>query len=225
MEEFKVGDEVIVRDKGCSFTTHRDFFKQNSLEQWAKFYTEDESIPQGRKYKIVATGVHEYCKQYGKLYVLQGHDGVVYIGSNDADYMELVKEDKTMYASELMELARKEPKKYEGKRYKVIDKRNTAYSMRTYDGVEHDELFIKNGKAVYEGGCYTMCTAFIASDTQLEEIPQPVTFMEAVNSGKCIKHIEWEGFHSLDDALLTLGAYTVQQVVDHVNGKCWLIEA
>jgi hypothetical protein len=28
----------------------------------------------------------------------------------------------------------------------------------------------------------------------------------------------------LDDALLTLGAYTVQQVVDRINGKCWLIE-
>lgn len=85
-----------------------------------------------------------------------------------------------MYASELMEKVIKEPEKYEGKRYK-------GYPIKDADGNNYEELIVKNGNLCIDDGDDW---AYINSHTQLEEIPQPVTWQEALEAwakGKSIK--------------------------------------
>jgi len=85
-----------------------------------------------------------------------------------------------MYASELMEKVIKEPEKYEGKRYK-------GYPIKDADGNNYEELIVKNGNLCIDDGDDW---AYINSHTQLEEIPQPVTWQEALEAfakGKRIK--------------------------------------
>ena len=186
MKGFKVGDRVVVKDNGGSFTTYRDFFKQNNLEQWEWLYAVNKSIPEGKEYKIVATGVHEHVAEYGTLYVLQAENREIYIGSNDCDYMELVKEDGKMYASELMELARKEPEKYEGKRYRVLGLCCIGPERQHYSTVIVDSEGKLQGKG-YDNWAY------INSNTTVEEIPpepKPVTFMEAAEANENGKTVE-----------------------------------
>jgi hypothetical protein len=78
-----------------------------------------------------------------------------------------------------MELARKEPQKYEGKRYKVV-----RGSARGYNGDESKEIKLCSSGQMSTG----FLAAYISSDTELEEIPQPVTFMEAVKAAIEGKH-------------------------------------
>jgi hypothetical protein len=101
MKDFKIGDRVIVKDNGCSFTTYRDFFKENGLEKFERYYAEFKSIPQGKTYAVVGVGKHSSNIQYGPLYVLQSEDGKIYIGNNinnfgSHDYMELAEGGKVM---------------------------------------------------------------------------------------------------------------------------------
>jgi hypothetical protein len=290
--EFNVGDRVVVKNNGCSFTAYRGFFKENGLEQWGGCYAEHERIPQNEEYTIVATGKHRHINRYGTLYVLQGHDGKIYIGSNDREYMELVKEgergmkykvgdkvkvrsdlvdgeqygesdtfndhmqelsgktatistvcpnhyhlaedghflkydwtgemfeglakeeSKMIYASELMELARKEPEKYEGKRYKV----EGEIQLRMGNHPDKREVVVENGILLLDGGC----TTFITQNTQLEEIkpePKPVGFMEAMNSGKHVTSEDRSIQSCTPEYLLENHRFTLSQI----NGK-WFIE-
>lgn len=79
-----------------------------------------------------------------------------------------------MFASELMELARKEPQKYEGKRYKVSEG-SAMYNCATH--LRYTECEIKGGRL--QSGAFPMMTF---SDTELEEIPRPVPFLEAAKA-------------------------------------------
>ena len=78
-----------------------------------------------------------------------------------------------MYASKLMELARKNQQEYEGKRYKCL-------LCKFADGLGglHDEIIVKDGKFYFADGG-SGYSVFVSYDTQLEEIPQSVPFMEA----------------------------------------------
>ena len=125
-----------------------------------------------------------------------------------------------MYASELMEWARKNPKEYAGKRYKVV---NTCVFEPLYDVKVNTfgNLVCGEGEDM----------VYINTHTQLEEIPpkpKPVTFMEAVNSGKNVKPYgdgecwafmppkNWISFMGCSGKL---GA----EYLEYINGL-WLIE-
>ena len=179
VRDFRAGDRVIVKDNGGSFTTYRGFFKENGLTKWEPYYAECKSTTAGEKYTIVATGKHGTDNFYGTLYLLRSEDGKIYIMNNNGYgdrrvYMELVKGERKLFASELMELARKEPQKYEGKRYKVVE---GAYDC---DGHAVTELYVgTDGDFRNKFDGYRV---FVGYDTELEEIPQTVIFSEAVKA-------------------------------------------
>ena len=56
-----------------------------------------------------------------------------------------------------------------------------------------------------------------------EEVPEPVDFMTAANSGKKIKYIEWGQYESVDDTFYKLHNSNVYALKDAIMGK-WLIE-
>jgi hypothetical protein len=186
MSKFKVGDKVRVNDGGEGFSTYEDFFKENDLQQFASRYRKGVSIPVG-DYKVVGKGKHGSIHCYGTIYVLEDDAKNIYLMTNDKGSIELIKQEPTtIYASDLMTEARKNPEKYEGKRYKVI-----KGFLLDSEGVEHLEALItKHGNVIIPGQPWL---AYVSPNTQLREIkpePKPVTFMEAVKAyenGKSIK--------------------------------------
>ena len=94
-------------------------------------------------------------------------------------------EPTPFYASRLMELARENPAEYEGKRYKVVDG-----TLINRDGNKYKEAMIERGDLMTIRGNDCIYLAHINSHTTVEpitDLPKPVLFMEAVNSGKLIK--------------------------------------
>jgi hypothetical protein len=77
-----------------------------------------------------------------------------------------------MLACELMVNALKFPQKYEGRRYKVVK----GARLITRDDELFSEFTVKGGLFT-NGGCHGLA---VYCNTELEEIPQPVPFMEAV---------------------------------------------
>lgn len=78
-----------------------------------------------------------------------------------------------MKAYELMKLAAENPAEYEGKRYKVV----SGY-LYDFTGHSHKEFhFNRIGQVVDE-----TLAIYFSNDTEIEEIPQPVPFMEAVKA-------------------------------------------
>ena len=81
-----------------------------------------------------------------------------------------------VYASELAELARKEPGKYEGKRYRLTDG-----ALMTFHGTElTDKFIITDGLFAFE-----KVRLYFANNTQVEEIKQlePATWQKAFLAG------------------------------------------
>jgi len=122
-------------------------------------------------------------------------------------------------AYELMAKAAAEPKKYEGKRYKV-----DGCALHDPRGRMQDRVIIRNGALEIDGA---NDWAYINSNTLLEEIPQPVSFMEAANSGKRIKPTRpnegkaWD-FHRLDHWIRLFGQDGGNPLF-YLNSQ-WLIE-
>jgi hypothetical protein len=81
--------------------------------------------------------------------------------------------ERKLFGSELMELARKEPQKYEGKRYKAVE-----YFVLDGSGKARPVALVREGSLIFPD----CMSAYIASETTFEEIkpePQPVSFNEA----------------------------------------------
>jgi len=175
MMKFKVGDRVRVNNVGGSFTTYEDFFRENGLEKFKPFWTPNRRMPK-EDYTVVAVGKHRENKSYGLLYLLSDSGENIYIMSNDYDELTLIESKgdvKRMFASELMEKARKEPQKYEGKKYKAVGG-NVIVDL---NGENFKDAYVANGELKVGAHVH----ARISSKLELEEIPQPVTFMEAIN--------------------------------------------
>jgi hypothetical protein len=108
-------------------------------------------------------------------------------------------ESKVIYASELMELARKNPEAYEGKMYKVVEG-SRMYNSLTRTGCSEcevrygrmtasdDFLVMIYADTLLEEGAFIANVAtrvYCTESTMLEEIlpePKPVLFMEAVEA-------------------------------------------
>ena len=88
----------------------------------------------------------------------------------------LVKEETKLFASELMELARKEPEKYEGKRYDVVDG-----AVVDINGHEHSEFKV-NRCGTFEDIKGEQLRLYVSDITELEEIPPPVPVLEAIKA-------------------------------------------
>jgi hypothetical protein len=162
--------------------------------------------------------ISEVRETYGSYYIKD-------FGYNWTDEMfeELVKEDGKMYASELMELARKEPEKYEGKRYRVLGLCCIGPERQHYSTVIVDSEGKLQGKG-YDNWAY------INSNTKLEEIPQSVPFAEAAaaneagNTVECVEsgytHTYANGFDGLVDE--HGNAVTVREIL---HGEWFIKEA
>jgi hypothetical protein len=229
MNEFKVGDRVHVSNGGCTFSAYKDFFKENGLEFYKQSWAEGETAPVG-DYTIAATGKH-YRNYYSTLYLLRSGDRKIYIAHNDSSFLTLVEkeESKVIYASELMELARKNPEKCEGKRYKVVTG-SRMYNSGTR--LRYSECEVKHGRLNSSDGYLVM----IYADTLLEEIPpepKPVTFMEAVEAyekgstvectaGSCAYTYEKSGDENKYQPMHEQGDSTPVSVEEILRGK-WFI--
>jgi hypothetical protein len=188
MSEFKLGDKVHVSNGGCTFSTYEEFFQENGLEFYRRNWAEGKPAPVG-DYTVVATGKHSDYYYHSPLCLLRSDDGKIYIVDNGDDDLRLVEreESKVIYASELMEAARKEPEKYEGKRYKVTDTLIDRHSK------EYETAIVRSGTLRVKGD--NELFAHVNSVTRLEEIPpepKPVTASEAMAAmDDESKEIEW----------------------------------
>lgn len=84
-------------------------------------------------------------------------------------------------------------------------------------------------KNYYEDGCMkNMENKMVCFDENghcedFEEIKEPVTFMEAVESGKRIKSKQWDSYQTLDDTLFILAKLSRKDKKERILGK-WYIE-
>ena len=126
-----------------------------------------------------------------------------------------------MYASELMEKIRKEPEKYEGKKYK-------GYPIMHPGGKLYDELTVHDGVFVVEEDSNW---AFVSSHTELEEIPQPVTWQEALEANADgrkiqldIKRIDGVTIHHVFDKTLKSQCGWIATAEGIIKGKWYIID-
>ena len=124
-------------------------------------------------------------------------------------------------ACELMVEAQKNPEKYEGKKYKIVDG-----IVHDYDGEELGKLFIFDGnlcKELDKRHCY----AYISSSAELEEIkpePKPVSFMEAAKSYKRFAYKNWSKFCTLNEVLEDLSEKPQTTINEMLSSCQWYIE-
>ena len=124
--------------------------------------------------------------------------------------------EKTLKAYDVMKLAAEKPQEYEGKRYKVVDG-----GACDFCGTKYKEMRINR----YGQFCYGSAVVYVSTDTILEEIPQPVPFMEALNSRKKIKYFDWDNYYSPSGVMKILATNTNDTILRLINDNQWLIEA
>lgn len=121
-------------------------------------------------------------------------------------------------AYELMALAAKEPEKYQGKKFRVVNGAAISYgSKHAYTEVVFDgDDFVNQ-----VGNSFRL---FFSSITELEEILPYVTFEEATKSEMRIKHDNWGGYVCLSGAIYLLSTYPSKSLRTMLSEKKWLVE-
>jgi hypothetical protein len=123
-----------------------------------------------------------------------------------------------MYASELMEKVRKEPKKYEGKQYKIVGE----CIKRTGEPSNDKTVRIFDGRPMTD----TCAAVFITFDTQLKEIRQSVTWQEAIaawTNGKKVR-CEYNGIpRTYSELIIRDQSGQMLNKLEILNGT-WYIE-
>jgi len=129
---------------------------------------------------------------------------------------------------DLMKLAADNPQKYEGKKYEVVNRTSAMYNFATAPK-RYTECVIKSG--VFRSNELPL---MIFSDTELEEIPQSVPFLEAVKAyseGKTIrcagKCVAMEQVYSPNTAASTIPLRTTNgtAITDkEILSGIWFIE-
>jgi VanZ family protein len=168
--KYGVGDKVKIRSDLEAEQKFSDCRVTKDMEDWA-----------GKEVEITEATTHfnryrvKGCQRYW------------------TDEMLESKEDKrvSIKACKLMVEAMEDPQKYEGRKYKVLD------TLIDRHGKEYETATFRHGVLKVDG---EMSYAHVNSITALEEIPQPVPFMEAVKAAI-------EGRHptiTLDDMKLRL---------------------
>ncbi len=129
-----------------------------------------------------------------------------------------------MFASELMEAIRKEPEKYEGKRYEI-----PRGNCITGAGKPLNAVKVHNGKLLVDNdsGNY----AFASSYCELEEIKQPVTWQEAIAAwvnGKaiyvCLEHGTKYSYAAENNKLSTSHGGIPLITKQEIKSGTWYIE-
>jgi hypothetical protein len=176
VRDFRVGDRVIVKDNGGSFTTYRGFFKENGLTKWEPYYAEGKNTTVGEKYTIVATGKHGTDNFYGTLYLLRSNDGKIHIMNNNGYgdrrvYMELVEGERKLKTWEMIKALTDNPKlKFKSEDGFIASTREKILRLKYADrssGVDGNIRLLTEG-------------AFKADEWEL--VPQSITFTEAVKA-------------------------------------------
>ena len=161
--KYKTGDRVKVRSDLATWTSYGD---DSVTEPMMPF--------KGTTVTIVST-THGWD---GNKYSIEGDDH----NWTDEMFEGLAKGEGKMKACKLMVDALENPQKYHGRKCKVVD---GAYDCEghavteLYIGTDGDFRSKDNGYRVYVG-----------HDTELEEIPQPVSFMDAAKAMDRSAYIE-----------------------------------
>ena len=102
-------------------------------------------------------------------------------------------------------------------------------SYRTWEAIkmltENKKLrFISENSCVLERTIdVPSCTGELYLNSTWRLIPQPVTFIEAVNSNRRFKPTNWTDYHTFRDMMHDLGLLSNKEYIDTLSGK-WLIE-
>jgi hypothetical protein len=132
-----------------------------------------------------------------------------------------------MKAYDLMKAVVENPEKYDGKRYKIVE----GAAIR-FNGQLCSEIVVKDGMIQPRWIKGTGCQAFVNIYCELEEIVEPVDFMTAANSGRCIKPLHpreesIRGYLSLTQWLYWFSVngsiYNRDNALKYLN-DLWLIE-
>lgn len=123
-----------------------------------------------------------------------------------------------MKAYELMKFVAENPEKYEGKKFKVI---YGEVIKRTGNPSESKVItFNENRRFVTDWNA----TVFFTQDTELEDIkPDPVSFMEAMNSQRLIKPEGYEEYRALSYWVCEFPRMSTKRFLDIINGA-WYIQ-
>jgi hypothetical protein len=86
------------------------------------------------------------------------------------------------------------------------------------------EVFVNQNKGIGLSDRSTFVLSGDALQAKWEQVQDKYSFMEAINSGKRIKHESWQEFKLIEEALYNILDYPITKTLNIINGN-WHIEA